>query len=264
MRTYLKSILSVDVETTGLDPGDAEIIELGVVAPEPEGWFTVYDAFYKPVRPIPPASSAVHGITESMVADRPVLTGATAPMVLTDHPGYFTAHNAGFDRILLDQTLGDRIPDGVSDPDRWICTYRLARHLLPGLPSYSLQYLRYYLSLPLGREVVPHQAGPDALIGGYLLEALAGIAVDYGLVPAADGMDDRLARLARIPIHIETWPLGQKYKGVALTDLPDDYLEWAVVTLDSLNEKSGSYDPDLAEAVASLMISRGYQGAGTQ
>ena len=67
-----------------------------------------------------------------------------------------------------------------------------------------------------------------------------------------------MARLAREPIRIETWPIGKKYKGVAMDDLPNDFLEWAVLNIDSLEEKSSAYDPDLAEAVWSQMISRGY------
>jgi exodeoxyribonuclease X len=257
MRPNLSTVLSVDVETTGLTPEDAEIVEIGVAGQETGTWSVWYDAHFRSSTPIPAEAAAVHGITDRMVACRPALTLRSAPKFLIEHTGFFTAHNAGFDRILLHNRLGERIPDGISDPDRWICTLRLARHLLPEATSHSLQYLRYHLDLPLDRSVAAHQAGPDALVGGYLLETLAALAISAGRVDPAADLGSQLARLARRPIPVVTWTIGKKYRGLPLIDLPSDYIEWAVLNLDSLNERNAAYDPDLAESVVAELIRRG-------
>lgn len=55
----------IDTETSGLGD-DAEIVDIGVVGIDG----TVYlDCLVKPTRPIPPGATAVHGITDEMVAD---------------------------------------------------------------------------------------------------------------------------------------------------------------------------------------------------
>lgn len=102
-----RSGLLVDVETTGLDPARHEIIELAMV-PFIYGLdgeiFAVGEAFYglrQPAEPIPPEASAIHGITDEMVAGRSIdpdeVTRFAAEASLV------VAHNAAFDRRFLER-----------------------------------------------------------------------------------------------------------------------------------------------------------------
>ena len=97
----------IDTETTGLSAGHDEIIELamapfrftrdGCITARGEPW----EGLRQPSIPIPAAVTAVHGITDEMVAGRvidPTMVAAfVAPMDLV------IAHNAAFDRPFLER-----------------------------------------------------------------------------------------------------------------------------------------------------------------
>ena len=99
--------LFVDVETTGLDWRQDEIIELAMV-PFRYGMdgriYEVGEAFHgfrQPAMPIPPEITALTGIDDAMVAgktlDLHAVTAAAAPAAL------IIAHNAAFDRRFLER-----------------------------------------------------------------------------------------------------------------------------------------------------------------
>jgi len=61
-----------DLETTSADPKSARIVSIGLVRLEVDG--TVgerVEYVVNPGVPIPPSASAIHGITDAMVADKP-------------------------------------------------------------------------------------------------------------------------------------------------------------------------------------------------
>lgn len=92
----------VDTETTGLDPRQHEIIEIGLVA------FTfndagdvgdvvgVYGGLQQPMNSIPPEVTQLTGISDEMVAGQVLDMGAVRAIV--DLADLVIAHNAGFDR----------------------------------------------------------------------------------------------------------------------------------------------------------------------
>lgn len=57
----------LDVETTGLD-GEAEIVQIGIID---ESGAVLMDQLVKPEQPIPPDSTAIHGITDERVRGAP-------------------------------------------------------------------------------------------------------------------------------------------------------------------------------------------------
>ena len=115
----LKAVV-VDVETTGTDTEHDHIIELGMVCFEysPDtgevAWVSdVYDSFEDPGVPIPPESTAIHGITREMVAGHRLDDDAVAELL--EDAQWVVAHNAAFDRPLLER----RLP--VFAGKRWLC-----------------------------------------------------------------------------------------------------------------------------------------------
>lgn len=207
----MTTIRSIDFETTGI-PTDSDpqaIVEIGWQDIEFDGmgWAgLIPDARFSflcnPERPIPHEAMAVHHITDEMVA------GASGNVGLIGSPDYFCAHNADYERQFYDP--------GVP----FICTYKVALRLWPDAPSHGLQFLRYYLSLPVdaAEAFPPHRAGPDAYLGAALMVRILeeGRASLEDMVRWSSGH----ALLPRCPLF--------KHKGKKWEDVPTDYLDWIV------------------------------------
>jgi DNA polymerase-3 subunit epsilon len=61
----------LDLETTGLSPADARVVEVAVVTLRPDAPPGLFATRVNPGVPIPPAATAVHGITDADVAAEP-------------------------------------------------------------------------------------------------------------------------------------------------------------------------------------------------
>ena len=92
-----------DTETTGLSPSSDSIVQIAAVRlvngrrQENE----VFDTLVDPKRPIPPASTDVHGITDSMVVGAPDIVEAGRQFHKFAEGAVLIAHNAPFDMELL-------------------------------------------------------------------------------------------------------------------------------------------------------------------
>jgi exodeoxyribonuclease X len=87
----------------------------------------------------------------------------------------FVAHYAQFDRGFIEAAIGG--PTSL----RWLCTWRLARHLFPEAPSCGNEVLRYWLYPDLELEGLPHRAEHDIAVTSLLLEHMIPIAVAKGI-----------------------------------------------------------------------------------
>ena len=211
-------LIVADVETTGVTP-DSKIVEVSLV--EVDHSFKVIESlssYINPGCPIPPATSAVHHITDSMVKDAPSEEQFFHNLLgLKLNPTIFVAHNAAFDY----QFLGKHFhPDTVI-----LDTLRLVRQLYPApdvVENHKLQTLRYTFGLDAGRA---HSADGDTMT---LVSLLQFIAEDKGLDIA------EMIELASQRIEIKVWPFG-KHKGTKVSDLPKDYVKWALREMKTLD-----------------------------
>ena len=140
-RPLLRGVV-VDAETTGLTFGTDKVIELAVLLfefdPATGEAFRIlasYDGLEDPGRSIPPESTAVHGITDAMVAGQR-LDDAAVTALLSD-VAIVIAHNAGFDRPFLEE----RMPVFQSLP--WACSFAQIEWAAEGISSAKLDYLGY-------------------------------------------------------------------------------------------------------------------------
>jgi DNA polymerase-3 subunit epsilon len=159
----------LDTETTGMSPAQGHaLVEVARVRLEDGAITETWSSLVRPGRPVPPDASAVHGITDAMVADAPA--PAEAGRVLREGCGSapLALHNAPFDLPFLAVML-----NRAGLPPLWnpvVDTLGLARGLF-GPGSNSLGALAARLGLP--RETA-HRALGDALTTARLLLALAG------------------------------------------------------------------------------------------
>jgi DNA polymerase-3 subunit epsilon len=172
----------VDVETTGSRAGGGDrVTEVAVVVVQGTRCEIVLDELVNPGRPVPAAVTMVTGITDAMVRAAPPFAELAERLLGTLAGRVFVAHNARFDWAFLAAELR-RARDLTLDGPR-LCTVRLARRLVPGLPSCGLDTLTRWFGFD---NPARHRAGGDALVTARLLSRLLGFARENGARTLAD------------------------------------------------------------------------------
>lgn len=124
----------VDVETTG-NVNQGRMTEICIITIENNIITDVYSSLINPQENIPRNIIALTGITNEIVADAPKFKEIAATIQQKTKDAIFVAHNVNFDFGFLKKEfefLGEKFSR------KKLCTVRLSRKLLPGLPSYSL------------------------------------------------------------------------------------------------------------------------------
>lgn len=222
----------VDTETTGTGPDDTPV-EVALVRLSDGARFT---SLVNPGRPVPPESSAIHGITDEDI------TAARAPHLaelecnMRDFVGdaFLVAHNAEFDRGMLP----------FFGWHQWLCTMRLAKHAYPEAPNFKNATLRYWRKLKVNAPdgLQTHRALYDALVTVALfLDLRQECAARFGAISGV-----QLLEVIRRPALVRTMPFG-KHFGEPLQQVPSGYLRW-------LLEKCDNVDDDLRYSVQQALL----------
>jgi len=155
----------VDFETTGGSPYRGHrVTEVGAVCVSGGKITDTYSTLINPDRRIPGMITSLTGITEQMVAGAPRF-GEVASRVSDAIAGrVFVAHNAAFDWRFMCHEM--HMATGMQPRGRQLCTVRLARKLLPELPSRGLDSLALYFGLRIESR---HRALDDAVATAKLL-----------------------------------------------------------------------------------------------
>ncbi len=147
---------AVDVETSGLWMA-SRVVEIGAVRFNLDGEYEELQALLNPCERISPEATAIHGITDEMVASAP-----RAPDVLPTLMNFmsgcvFIAHNARFDVRMIGNELARLRAELPREPV--VCTVGMARRAIAGPSDYRLETLVEHLGLEVGPL---HNALPDA------------------------------------------------------------------------------------------------------
>jgi DNA polymerase-3 subunit epsilon len=154
----------LDVETTGRDASVDRVVELGIVIGRGGEVVARHNWLIHPGMPIPAEVSAIHGITDEMVQDKPRFE-AVASEVLDALRGCIPgAYNAPFDRAFLMSEVGRAKVDvaGVSAVARdveWIDPLVWARDIQHDEKSRALGDVAARLGVKLEQA---HRASDDA------------------------------------------------------------------------------------------------------
>ena len=172
----------VDLETTGLRPGQSGICEIGAVRLRGFEVEAEFQTLVNPGLPIAAGASALTGLRNENLRGAPRPPAAVRSFLAFAADAVLVAHNARFDLAFLDRETerltGSRIGSAVLD------TVRLSRTLLAGrVSSFGLAKLAWFLDTA---ERPCHRALPDARATAELLLALIGLAQERGARTVAD------------------------------------------------------------------------------
>ena len=176
-------LVVVDVETTGWLADSASITEIGAVRLASDQPAREFSALVNPGTPIPPAITALTGITDHMVAAAPPIGDVLPRFIEFARDSVIVAHNAPFDLGFLTAACA---ANGIDwPPSAVIDTAVLARLLLtPGaVPDHKLTTLAGYF----GTGTDPcHRALADAKATAGVLGSLLSLAVRYDCAAAGN------------------------------------------------------------------------------
>lgn len=212
----MKKAIYYDTETTGTSPESDRIIELAAYDPVEKRTFC---RLISPGFSIPPEATAVHGITNQMVADAPTFkeVGLAFSEFCSESAVLIAHNNDGFDRLFLESEFTRA---GIFLP-KWdyLDSLKWARKYRPDLPRHGLQHLREVYGVASNNA---HRALDDVMV---LYEVFSQMIDDLPL--------ETLLNLLSESNSKDRMPFG-KHQGKLLSEIPRDYILW-------LN-KSGAFE----------------------
>ncbi|CDM65680.1 exonuclease, DNA polymerase III, epsilon subunit family [Pyrinomonas methylaliphatogenes] len=148
----------VDVETTGTRTPPCRIMEIGAYRIKDGDIVDEFHRLVNPEAPIPPFIAALTGITDALVARAPRFAEIVHDWLEFAGLSILVAHNAAFDLRFLNHEI-ERLFPGYRLANESLCTIKLAKRLVPGLPSYRLRSLAEHFQISITNH---HRATSDA------------------------------------------------------------------------------------------------------
>lgn len=171
------SFAVIDFETTGLDPAVDRVIEMGIVCFDDGVMTASQNWLINPTIAVPESATAVHGITNEMLADQPRFEHTWSEIRGFLEGRLPVAYNAGFDKKFLlaeldrmgETTWGEHLPPAMQADVEWVDPLVWVRELFPE-QSAKLGEICKHLEIPLEGA---HRAANDAEATGKVLLAIA-------------------------------------------------------------------------------------------
>lgn len=200
--------LYYDTETTGVRADKDRVIELAVYDPADNRSFV---KLINPEIPIPPDATAIHHITNEMVASAPTFAEIADEFIaFCDGDVVLIAHNNDQFDIHF---LRNEFKRCQRDMPNWkfLDTLKWARRYRPDLPRHTLQFLRSTYGIP---ENNAHRALDDVIVLQQVFSAM----ID-------DLSNEQVYELMYQTKEIQHMPFG-KHQGTLLKDIPQNYVKW--------------------------------------
>jgi len=196
---FERPIVMLDFETTGLSPesGDriTEVAALRIAGGEiVERYVSLVNCGVR----IPPFITSLTGITQKMVDTAPLAEDVVPELIEFIGSDTLAAHNASFDEKFL-KAEGARLGHACRHAGL-VCSVKLSRRVLPGLPSYKLGELARSLGIIF--RGTAHRAEADAEVAAHLLLHIGRhLGSSYGLGQVAPELLVEINRLAAAKVH---------------------------------------------------------------
>lgn len=187
-------VLALDCETTGLDVATDRMVSLGAVRGHGGRFFPAHhlDLLVDPGQPIPPSSTAVHGIGDAMVSGAPDAAEVLDRLVRLGRGCVALGHNIGFDLAICRAEAARAGRDWTPPPA--LDTAHLVSALEPDLTNLDLEIVAARLGVAtVGR----HTALGDALVAAEVFSRLLPLLADRGVTTLG-----------------EAWHFGRRARGL--------------------------------------------------
>ena len=163
----LKSYIAFDIETTVLNPLEDEILEIGALKVREGRVAERFMEFIRPTLSVPPAITALTGITDEMVAGARSRRQVVADFLDFCGDDILIGHNVSFDYSFMKCSAA---ADGLPFEKMGIDTLKIAQKVHRDLESKSLGSLCDYYHI---ENRSAHRAYHDALATAKLYQTLA-------------------------------------------------------------------------------------------
>ena len=157
------TFVSIDVETTGFNEEDAQIIEIATVRVEGGIITERFSTLVNPGHFLPERITRLTGITNAMLVGKPNIYQVMPQVLKFIGDSLIVGHNVKKDLAFIDRVYRDMYNKRFKHPH--ICTLSLAKRVLPNMKSYSLKDLADYFGIGYKRV---HRALDDAETTAYL------------------------------------------------------------------------------------------------
>jgi DNA polymerase-3 subunit epsilon len=146
----------VDIETTGNGPKGQKITEISALIFDGKKIINEFTSLVNPEQNIPAFITNLTGITNAMVRNAPKFYEIAKKVEEITKDTIFVAHNVNFDYNIIHAEFKSL---GFDFKRKKLCTVRLTRKIIPGLPSYSLGNICTSENIPINGR---HRAKGDA------------------------------------------------------------------------------------------------------
>ena len=135
--SYLNNYVVFDLETTGINPEQDDIIEISALKIREHEIAGEYSTLVNPGRHIPAGATAVNGITDDMVVEAPDIRTAIAGFLEFIEDGVLVGHNIHtFDANFVYDAVWEAL--GREFQNDYVDTLFMARRCLPELSHHKL------------------------------------------------------------------------------------------------------------------------------
>lgn len=227
--TFMKRPIYYDTETTGIKAEKDRIIELAAYDPIDDRFFC---EFINPGFPIPKEATAIHNISDEMVANAGTFeeVGKAFAEFCPEGTVLIAHNNDGFDKYFIEaeyERSGLPLP-----PWEYIDSLKWARRYRPDLPRHALQHLREVYGIEANNA---HRALDDVMV---LYQVFSQMIDDLSI--------ETVQKLLNESKGMNRMPFG-KHQGKPLSEVPKSYISWLA--------ESGAFDkPQNKELKESLEL----------
>lgn len=182
-----------DIETTGSIRGKDRIIEIAAIKARNGEIIDTFESLINPHRIISKQISKLTHITNTIVKDSPPIETVMPEFIDFMDDGVFVAHNSLFDFCFISSEIR-RIGVESFKNQIDICTYRLARKLLPDVRARGISGLSLYFDYPMKNR---HRAMPDVMATHFFLNKFLGLLREKGVTTLHQLIDFQKDRIGK-------------------------------------------------------------------